>query len=206
MPVCIGRILKPHKTGGQFLCRLFDSLTPDEKGVHRLSGLKKLQILPPQKENICDAQGGLLLRLEHLQLTRQNHWGETEHILLQCHNWHAPEPIRPFCNWELWAAAEYASPCAEGEFHYCELVGAELYAEDHNGRRVVAWVADLLEGGAQLLLELKLNPRYYSLTVPFYLPFHGSVIGKVERTKYSDLQGKLSMELLDLEYLEALQP
>lgn len=219
--VCIGRILKPHKTGGQFLCRLFASLAPDEHGVHRLSGLEQVELRPPQKggQNVCGEQSGLLLQLEHLQPVRQtrqnpqNKWGETEHILLKCRNWQAPEPIRPFCNWELWAAAKYASPCREGEFHYCELVGAELYAETGEGRRVVAWVCGLLEGGAQLLLELKVNPRYYLPAAPFYLPFHSSVIGKIEREGHSDLgqpkplnECRLSMELLELEYFEALQP
>lgn len=228
--VCIGRILKPHKTGGQFLCRLFDDLAPDERGIHRLSRLKELDICPPQKKAPSNslaapalglatglATDGMRLFVEHLQPVRQNRDGETAHILLKCRNWHAPEPIRAFCNWELWAAAEYASPCCEDEFRYCELAGAELYTESSEGRRVVAWVCGLLEGGAQLLLELKANPRYYSGggAAPFYIPFHSSVIGKIERRAAESLCGqlerpgalsRLSMELLDLEYFEDLRP
>ncbi len=219
--ICIGSIVKSHRVSGEFLCRLFSPLQPDSKGKHRLSGLRQIEIRQPCSGK-HQKQTHPPLRLESMKLI-QGLGGESSQLLLTCSNWQSPEQIKPFHGWELWVEREYASLCAEGEFLYCELVGAKVYARQGSATgwdatergdsqiecaeyRVLGRVSRLREGAAQLLLEIEPDPQRYPAQEghkPFYLPFHHCVIGRIQRN--DDSNGPpLSMEVLDIEYFEAL--
>ena len=197
--ICIGRLVKSHQTSGQFLCHLFNPLQPDDSGQHRLSQLRKLEVRHPRDHR------KQALELEGMLLMRQDELGRSNKLLLKCGAWNAPEQIRPFHGWELWVEEHYASPCAEGEFHYRELIGAELYhvSEAPKGSPAefsLGQICGLMEGGAQLLLEVRLAPHYirhYSQEY-LYLPFHDSVIGQIQRGI------PLRLEVRHLEYFNAL--
>ena len=192
--VCIGIIIKSHKISGQFLCRLFSPVLPDEQGGHRLSELAWIELRQPKRK-----QAALTLQLEELQLIRQDRLGQTYTVLLKSPVWTNPEQVKPFCAWELWVDDRYASPCGEGEFLYCDLIGAEVYT--YMGQEIVqrcplGRVSGLIESTAQLLLEVQLCPPRYLQQTSLYLPFCDRIIGRVA-------QGE-SIEVLDLEYFEAL--
>ncbi|WGK70236.1 hypothetical protein P0082_05085 [Candidatus Haliotispira prima] len=217
--ICIGTIVKSHKTDGWFLCRLFNPLAPDEHDRHRLSSLAQVEIRPPQRNKQSHTQVPLTLEPENVQLISRDRLGETTNILLKCKGWEQPEQIRPYHGWELWVSREYATPCQEGEFLYCELSGAALYTSNNpddnpdktgaqkTGKYLLGHVTKLLEGGAQLLLEVQPNPERYPSTgkrQPLYLPFHNSVIGRVQRNAPEEAPPDLSIEVTDLDYFEAL--
>ena len=118
--------------------------------------------------------------------------------------WATAEQVHAFHGWELWAEDQYAISCGNDEFLYCELIDTKVYVrKDYIAEDVLktedcllGHVINLFEGGAQLLLEIQLCAQRYPEHKTMYLPFHHSVVGKVEP--------KVSIEVLDLEYFESL--
>jgi len=70
----------------------------------------------------------------------------------------------------LWAAREFASPCAAGEFYVADLCGCAV----RQGSTVVGTVAAFVEGGATGLLEVR-STKGQTFLVPFVDEYVGEV-------------------------------
>ncbi len=197
--VCIGTIVKSHKTDGHFLCQLFNSLELDEQGQHRLSELKQVELRSPRKKHISSKS--IFLPLEEFEITGRSGFRS---VLLKSPLWAKAEQVKFFHGWELWAEDQYASSCGDDEFLYCELMDTKVYIctddmvknQSKENYCLLGYVINLFEGGAQLLLEIQLCVQRYPQHKTMYLPFHSSIIGRVER--------RVSIEILDLAYFESL--
>ena len=215
--VCIGTIVKCRKIEGHFLCRLFSCVFVDDQHLHRLSGLREIELRKPHYT--AASLSSFSLSVESIELFQPDSQGKTDTILLKSHAWNAPEDVQPYHGWELWVDDEYAAQCEEGEFLYCDLIGSVVYTYQKIEISHADWptfvflgfVSGLLEGSAQLLLEIELYSKRYPQEQSIYLPFHDSIIGQVQWQEIKQLNSefkaeapRLSIEVLDLEYFESL--
>jgi 16S rRNA processing protein RimM len=92
-------------------------------------------------------------------------------FLLRASGWQAPEPLKAYQGCDLlYLARRGALPREADEYYFFELVGLEVRAP---GGAVLGRVAEVLETGASVLLELDTVP-------PRLIPFNARTVPQVD--------------------------
>lgn len=140
-------------------------------GPHGVRGELKLSYTTDRRESLSAGRFYLLWDSqtnEAVQLTCDSVRELADACLLHFQEFDAPEPLSRFKGWSLLhCAARGELPRAEGEVYLFELQGLEV--RDASGT-AFAHVADVVDSGAHVLLELDLPGRPYVPYVGQHIP------------------------------------